>query len=64
MDVTKATGSGQPITCHATNPALTIGHLNLSLSVRESDGEGNCESRREGREQMSVNIVVKKKKHH
>lgn len=60
MDITKATDSGQPITCHDTNPALTIGHLNLSLRVSKSDGERHSESRMEGREQMSVNIAMKK----
>lgn len=60
LDVTKAPDSGQPITYHKTNPALTIGHLNISLRVSERDGERHCESWSKGREQMSVNIVVQK----
>lgn len=56
---TKATDSGQPITCHDTYPTLTIGHLNISPIMSKSAGQRHGESRVEGREQMSVNIVAK-----
>lgn len=54
MDVTKATDSGQPITCHKTSPSLAIGHLNVSLRVSKSDGERHSETEQEGRKRADV----------